>query len=64
MLILLALAVAMGVAAATVITRGLLKQLGGEPDYTAEDRRQHRPRRPVDRHRHQVAANAAACWPK
>jgi methyl-accepting chemotaxis protein len=30
-----ALAVAMGVAAAVVITRGLLKQLGGEPDYTA-----------------------------
>ena len=35
MLGLLALAVAMGVAAATFITRGLLKQLGGEPDYTA-----------------------------
>ncbi|MFL6675682.1 MAG: methyl-accepting chemotaxis protein [Massilia sp.] len=35
MLALLALAVAMGVAAAVVITRGLLKQLGGEPDYTA-----------------------------
>jgi methyl-accepting chemotaxis protein len=36
MLILLALAVGMGVAAATVITRGLLKQLGGEPGYTAK----------------------------
>jgi methyl-accepting chemotaxis protein len=36
MLILLGLAVAMGVAAATVITRGLLKQLGGEPGYTAK----------------------------
>jgi methyl-accepting chemotaxis protein len=36
MLILLALAVAMGVAAATVITRGLLKQLGGEPGYTSK----------------------------
>jgi len=36
MLILLALAVAMGVAAATVITRGLLKQLGAEPNYTAK----------------------------
>jgi methyl-accepting chemotaxis protein len=35
MLVLLALAVGMGVAAATVITRGLLKQLGGEPGYTA-----------------------------
>jgi methyl-accepting chemotaxis protein len=35
MLILLTLAVGMGVAAATVITRGLLKQLGGEPGYTA-----------------------------
>jgi methyl-accepting chemotaxis protein len=35
MLGLLALAVAIGVAAAVVITRGLLKQLGGEPDYTA-----------------------------
>ena len=35
MIILGALAVAMGVAAALVITRGLLKQLGGEPDYTA-----------------------------
>jgi methyl-accepting chemotaxis protein len=35
MLALLALAVAMGVAAAVVITRGLLKQLGGEPGYTA-----------------------------
>jgi methyl-accepting chemotaxis protein len=30
-----ALAVAMSVLAAVVITRGLLKQLGGEPDYTA-----------------------------
>jgi methyl-accepting chemotaxis protein len=36
MLALLALAVAMGVAAAWVITRGLLKQLGGEPNYTAK----------------------------
>jgi methyl-accepting chemotaxis protein len=36
MLVLLALAVAMGVVAATVITRGLLKQLGGEPGYTAK----------------------------
>jgi methyl-accepting chemotaxis protein len=36
MLVLLALAVGMGVAAATVITRGLLKQLGGEPGYTAK----------------------------
>jgi methyl-accepting chemotaxis protein len=35
MLVLLVLAVGMGVAAATVITRGLLKQLGAEPDYTA-----------------------------
>jgi methyl-accepting chemotaxis protein len=35
MLVLLALAVVMGVAAAVVITRGLLKQLGGEPGYTA-----------------------------
>jgi methyl-accepting chemotaxis protein len=35
MLILLALAVGLGVAAAYVITRGLLKQLGGEPGYTA-----------------------------
>ncbi|CDG84895.1 methyl-accepting chemotaxis (MCP) signaling domain protein [Janthinobacterium agaricidamnosum NBRC 102515 = DSM 9628] len=35
MIILGALAVALGVAAAFVITRGLLKQLGGEPDYTA-----------------------------
>ena len=36
MLILGAIAVAMSVAAAVVITRGLLKQLGGEPDYTAK----------------------------
>jgi methyl-accepting chemotaxis protein len=36
MLVLLAVAVAIGIAAATVITRGLLKQLGGEPDYTAK----------------------------
>jgi len=36
MLMLLALAVAMGIVAATVITRGLLKQLGGEPGYTAK----------------------------
>jgi methyl-accepting chemotaxis protein len=36
MLVLLAVAVALGVAAATVITRGLLKQLGGEPTYTAK----------------------------
>ena len=35
MIILGVLAVAMGVAAALIITRGLLKQLGGEPDYTA-----------------------------
>jgi methyl-accepting chemotaxis protein len=35
MLLMLAVAVAMGVAAAWVITRSLLKQLGGEPDYTA-----------------------------
>ena len=35
MIILGVLAVALGVAAALVITRGLLKQLGGEPDYTA-----------------------------
>jgi methyl-accepting chemotaxis protein len=35
MLILLGLAVAMGVVAAWVITQSLLKQLGGEPDYTA-----------------------------
>jgi methyl-accepting chemotaxis protein len=31
-----ALAVVLGIIAAGVITRGLLKQLGGEPDYTAE----------------------------
>ena len=36
MLVLLALAVVMGVAAAVVITRSLLKQLGGEPGYTAK----------------------------
>jgi methyl-accepting chemotaxis protein len=36
MLVLLALAVAMGIAAATVITRGLLKQLGAEPGYTSK----------------------------
>ena len=36
MLMLLALAVVMGVAAAIVITRSLLKQLGGEPGYTAK----------------------------
>jgi methyl-accepting chemotaxis protein len=36
MLMLLALAVAFGVLAATIITRGLLKQLGGEPGYTAK----------------------------
>jgi methyl-accepting chemotaxis protein len=36
MLIMGALAAAMGVLAAVVITRGLLKQLGGEPDYTAK----------------------------
>ncbi|MBY0243050.1 MAG: MCP four helix bundle domain-containing protein [Burkholderiaceae bacterium] len=35
MIILGTLATAMGVAAAYLITRGLLKQLGGEPDYTA-----------------------------
>jgi methyl-accepting chemotaxis protein len=35
MLMMLGLAVAMGVAAAWVISRSLLKQLGGEPDYTA-----------------------------
>ncbi|MDB5918126.1 MAG: methyl-accepting chemotaxis protein [Massilia sp.] len=36
MLLMGVLAVAMGVLAAVVITRGLLKQLGGEPDYTAK----------------------------
>ena len=36
MLILGAIAVALSVIAAVVITRGLLKQLGGEPDYTAK----------------------------
>jgi methyl-accepting chemotaxis protein len=36
MLVLLGLAVALGILAATVITRGLLKQLGGEPGYTAK----------------------------
>jgi methyl-accepting chemotaxis protein len=36
MLVLGVLAVALGIVAAAVITRGLLKQLGGEPDYTAE----------------------------
>jgi len=35
MIIMGVLAVAISVAAAYVITRGLLKQLGGEPDYTA-----------------------------
>jgi methyl-accepting chemotaxis protein len=36
MLILGAIAVALSVLAAVFITRGLLKQLGGEPDYTAK----------------------------
>ncbi len=36
MLITLLVAVAIGVAAAYVITRGLLKQLGGEPGYTSK----------------------------
>ena len=36
MLLLLAMAVAIGIAAAVVITRGLLKQLGAEPAYTAK----------------------------
>jgi methyl-accepting chemotaxis protein len=36
MLLLGLAAVAMGIMAAVVITRGLLKQLGGEPDYTAK----------------------------
>ena len=36
MLGLLALAVTLGILAATIITRGLLKQLGGEPGYTAK----------------------------
>jgi methyl-accepting chemotaxis protein len=36
MLVLLVLAVAMGVAAAFVISRSLLKQLGGEPSYTSK----------------------------
>jgi len=36
MIVLGLLAAAMGVLAAVVITRGLLKQLGGEPDYTAK----------------------------
>ncbi|KAB8042346.1 methyl-accepting chemotaxis protein [Janthinobacterium aquaticum] len=35
MIVLGALAVALGVVAALVITRGLLKQLGGEPDYAS-----------------------------
>jgi methyl-accepting chemotaxis protein len=36
MLAMLVAAVAMGVAAAWIITRGLIKQLGGEPDYTTK----------------------------
>ncbi|MFC0131457.1 methyl-accepting chemotaxis protein [Massilia eurypsychrophila] len=36
MLVMGLLAVGMGVLAAVLITRGLLKQLGGEPDYTAK----------------------------
>jgi methyl-accepting chemotaxis protein len=36
MLAMLVAAVALGVAAAWVISRGLIKQLGGEPDYTAK----------------------------
>ncbi|MES2130313.1 MAG: methyl-accepting chemotaxis protein [Pseudomonadota bacterium] len=36
MLILGLVAVGLGVAAAVIITRGLIKQLGGEPDYTAQ----------------------------
>jgi methyl-accepting chemotaxis protein len=36
MLVLLVLAVTLGILAAAVITRGLLKQLGGEPGYTAK----------------------------
>ncbi|MES2149280.1 MAG: methyl-accepting chemotaxis protein [Pseudomonadota bacterium] len=36
MLILGGVAVALGLFAAVMITRGLLKQLGGEPDYTAQ----------------------------
>jgi len=36
MLVLLVLAVVIGIAAAVVITRSLLKQLGGEPAYTAK----------------------------
>ncbi|MES3022889.1 MAG: methyl-accepting chemotaxis protein [Pseudomonadota bacterium] len=36
MIMLGVIAVAFGMAAAFVITRGLLKQLGGEPDYTAQ----------------------------
>jgi methyl-accepting chemotaxis protein len=36
MLLMGVLAVGMGVLAAVMITRGLLKQLGGEPDYTAK----------------------------
>jgi methyl-accepting chemotaxis protein len=36
MLIMLLAAVAIGVAAAWIITRGLIRQLGGEPDYTTK----------------------------
>jgi len=36
MVIMLVVAVVMGVAAAWFITRGLIKQLGGEPDYTTK----------------------------
>ncbi|HEX9172125.1 MAG TPA: methyl-accepting chemotaxis protein [Telluria sp.] len=36
MLVMGLVAVGMGILAAVVITRGLLKQLGGEPDYTAK----------------------------
>jgi len=36
MVIMLVVAVVMGVVAAWIITRGLLKQLGGEPDYTTK----------------------------
>ncbi|QNA90983.1 methyl-accepting chemotaxis protein [Massilia sp. Dwa41.01b] len=36
MLVMLVIAVGMGIAAAWIITRGLIKQLGGEPDYTTK----------------------------
>ena len=61
MSIMLVLALAMGAAAAWVITRGLIRQLGGEPDYATQIAGSIAARRPVGRRSTPAPPKTAAC---